>query len=241
MGSSENLCVKWDAFEANISKSFNEFRENSLFFDVTLCCDNGIDIIPAHKVILAACSPLFRKILSHRENQQSHFLYLKGIHLKELRSLLDLIYYGEVDVPEESLNDFLEAAEELSVKGLAKNSKKTQNRKIILPPGLSIIPKTSKDQTPSLVKDTQDKNKCIFEDSNIKDESKTPEFNSEIWHDPPMDEWMEEDIKGTDVDENRYIEVKAKFEEFGQHGNENLFDESIGKFNVYRAPALVLF
>ena len=77
MGSSANLRVKWDAFEANISKSFNEFRENSLFFDVTLCCDNGVDIIPAHKVILAACSPLFRKIISRQENQQSFFLYLK--------------------------------------------------------------------------------------------------------------------------------------------------------------------
>ena len=68
MGSSVNFCVKWDAFEANTSSSFNELRENSEFFDVTLCCDNGIDIIPAHKVILAACSPLFRKILSQQEN-----------------------------------------------------------------------------------------------------------------------------------------------------------------------------
>ena len=41
MGSSENFCVKWDAFEANISTSFNELRENSELFDATLCCDNG--------------------------------------------------------------------------------------------------------------------------------------------------------------------------------------------------------
>ena len=75
-----------------------EFNENSEFFDVTLCCDNGIDIIPAHKVILAACSPLFQNILSCQEIQQNTFLYLKGIHVKELQTLLDFIYLGEVNV-----------------------------------------------------------------------------------------------------------------------------------------------
>ena len=92
MGSTDNFCVKWDGFEANVSTNFNELRESSELFDVTLCCDNGIDIIPAHKVILAASSPLFRKILSRQKNQQYPFLYLKGIHVKELQSILDFMY-----------------------------------------------------------------------------------------------------------------------------------------------------
>ena len=69
---------RWNDFESNISTSFRELREDSEFFDVTLCCDNGTDIVPAHKVILAACSPLFRKILSRQKNQQNPFLYLKA-------------------------------------------------------------------------------------------------------------------------------------------------------------------
>ena len=128
MGSSENFCVKWDAFETNISASFTEFRENSLFFDITLCCDNGTDIIPAHKGVLAASSPLFWKILSRQENQQNPLLYLKGIHLKELQALLDFIYYGEVYVEEESLNDFLEVAKDLAIKGMKSDFKKTNNK-----------------------------------------------------------------------------------------------------------------
>ena len=56
MGSSEDFCLRWNSFESNISGSFQELREDSEFFDVTFCCDNGIDIVQAHKVILAACS-----------------------------------------------------------------------------------------------------------------------------------------------------------------------------------------
>ncbi len=37
-------------------------------------------LFQAHKVILAACSPLFRRILGHNQNQLNPFLYLKGIN-----------------------------------------------------------------------------------------------------------------------------------------------------------------
>ena len=79
MGTSESFCLKWNGFESNVSSSFQELREDSEFFDVTLCCDNGIDTIQAHKVILAACSPFFRMILSHQRNQQNPLIYLKGM------------------------------------------------------------------------------------------------------------------------------------------------------------------
>merc|ERR1719232_1549636 len=106
MGLTDNYCLKWDNFESNISSSFRELREDSEFFDVTLCCDNGTDIVQAHKVILAACSPLFRKILSNQNNQQNPLLYLKGIHLQELRAVLNFIYYGEVNVEQAWLRNF---------------------------------------------------------------------------------------------------------------------------------------
>ena len=127
MGSSDDFTLRWNDFASNIKNSFSELREDSEFFDVTLCCDNGTDIIPAHKGVLAASSPLFWKILSRQENQQNPLLYLKGIHLKELQALLDFIYYGEVYVEEESLNDFLEVAEDLAIKGMKTNFEKTNS------------------------------------------------------------------------------------------------------------------
>merc|ERR1712037_734407 len=168
MGSSDNFCLRWNDFESNISTSFRELRDDSEFFDVTLCCDNGTDIVPAHKVILAACSPLFRKILSRQKNQQNPFLYLKGIHLKEMKAVLNFMYHGEVNVAQDSLNNFLAVAEELAVKGLTTDSKPagtdtpakkavvSQKQKRSLPPGSSSStpqaakkPKPSQSNTPS--------------------------------------------------------------------------------------------
>lgn len=120
MGSSDNFCLRWNDFESNISSSFQELRQNSEFFDVTLCCDNGKDIVQAHKVILASCSPFFRQILSYNTHKNP-FLYLKGIQQKELLNVLHFMYNGEVNVAQESLNAFLAAAEELAVKGLSSH------------------------------------------------------------------------------------------------------------------------
>ena len=39
-------------FESNISASFRKLREDNDFFDVTLCCDNDVDMVQAHEVIL---------------------------------------------------------------------------------------------------------------------------------------------------------------------------------------------
>lgn len=79
------------------------------------------------KVSLLHQAHFFWKILSRQENQQNPLLYLKGIHLKELQALLDFIYYGEVYVEEESLNDFLKVAEDLAIKGMKNDIKKTNS------------------------------------------------------------------------------------------------------------------
>ena len=123
MGASDNFYLRWKDFQSNISSSFRELREDSEFFDVTLCCNNGTDIIQAHKVVLAACSPFFRKILNHQKTQQNPLLYMKGICLSDLQAILNFIYHGEVNVSTESLNNFLALAEELAIKGLSSDSK----------------------------------------------------------------------------------------------------------------------
>ena len=156
MGSSDKFCLRWNSYETNISSSFQKLREDSEFFDVTLCCDNGIDIVQAHKVILAACSPFFQKILSHQKNQQNPLLYLKGICLKDLQIAIKFVYHGEVNIARESLNNFLEVAEDLEIKGLSTNPKLeapkpeapkkiiTAKRKNILPQESSLTQQTAK-------------------------------------------------------------------------------------------------
>jgi hypothetical protein len=53
-----------------------------------------------------------------RRNPHQHpLVYLKGVKYKELLSVLNFMYQGEVNVAQEELNSFLAVAEELKVKG----------------------------------------------------------------------------------------------------------------------------
>eukprot|EP00092_Neocalanus_flemingeri_P089747 GFUD01113600.1.p1 GENE.GFUD01113600.1~~GFUD01113600.1.p1 ORF type:complete len:387 (-),score=98.52 GFUD01113600.1:43-1203(-) len=123
---SEKFCLRWNDFETNISVAFRELREEKDFFDVTLACDDSQ--IQAHKVILSACSPFFRNVL--RRNPHQHpLLYLKGVKYKELLSVLNFMYMGEVNVAQEELNSFLAVAEDLRVKGLTQNNSSAASTK----------------------------------------------------------------------------------------------------------------
>ena len=62
MGPGDKFCLQWNDFERNISEAFKELREEKDFFDVTLACEE--EEIQAHKLILAACSPFFRLVLT---------------------------------------------------------------------------------------------------------------------------------------------------------------------------------
>jgi len=137
MGSSEKFCLRWNDFETNISVAFRELREEKDFFDVTLACDDSQ--IQAHKVILSACSPFFRNVL--RRNPHQHpLLYLKGVKYKELLSVLNFMYMGEVNVAQEELNSFLAVAEDLRVKGLTQNNSSSDAKPKSEPPKISRPP-----------------------------------------------------------------------------------------------------
>ena len=110
MGSTEKFCLRWNDFETNISSAFHDLKEEKDFSDVTLvCADQQVE---AHRVILAASSPFFKKVL--RKVQHSHpLIYMKGIKISELEAVLSFVYHGEVNMAEADLNSFLAVAEEL--------------------------------------------------------------------------------------------------------------------------------
>merc|ERR1711915_492688 len=117
MDSQQKFCLKWNQFNQNIKDVFNELRQTDDMFDVTIALDDGTQI-GAHKVILAACSSFFRGLFT--TNQHIHpWIYLKGIKSFELNAVVDFMYQGEVNVPQDSLTQFLETAEDLKVKGLS--------------------------------------------------------------------------------------------------------------------------
>ena len=114
---SEKFCLRWNDFESNISSALKDLKDDEDFLNVTLIA--GEDQVEAHKLILSACSPFFRTIL--KKNKHHHpLLYLRGVTYQDLRALLDFMYYGEVNIAQDSLNSFLSVAEELKIKGLTQ-------------------------------------------------------------------------------------------------------------------------
>lgn len=123
MANSEKFCLRWNDFERNISSAFRDIRDEKEFFDVTIACED--EQLQAHKVILSACSPFFRSVLRRNQpaNQQgSLVLYLKGVTYRDMESVLNFMYHGEVNVAQDDLNSFLAVAEELRVKGLTQST-----------------------------------------------------------------------------------------------------------------------
>jgi len=102
----------------NLQGIFHQLRNDQTFSDISLVCDDdsagGPVMIPAHKVILAASSKFFNKILTGL-GQPHLLLYLRGTPHKQLTLLLDFIYTGEVNV-------FLSVAGDLKIEGLTSTS-----------------------------------------------------------------------------------------------------------------------
>ena len=71
------------------------------FSDVTLTSEENISF-QAHKVILASTSTFFRNNFNRNEGAN----YVIGVNSKFLATMLDIIYFGETKVEEESCTSF---------------------------------------------------------------------------------------------------------------------------------------
>ena len=119
----EKFCLRWNEFESNLGNALRDLRDNRDFFDLTLACDDAQEI-QVHRVILSACSTFFRNIL-RRLPHHHPLIYLRGIKLTDLQSLVNFIYHGEVNIAQEDLNSFLMLAEDLKIKGLTQATQTT--------------------------------------------------------------------------------------------------------------------
>lgn len=111
-------CLRWNNHRPNLVTVFSELLTTEALVDVTLATDGHY--IHAHKLVLSACSVYFKDLFG--ANPCKHpIVILKDIRIDDLKTVIDFIYRGEVNVAQDRLPDVLRTAESLRIKGLAEN------------------------------------------------------------------------------------------------------------------------
>ena len=123
MSQTEKFCLKWNDFQANVSNSFTKLRDDSSLFDVTLVSSDQKQV-PAHRLVLSACSEFFKNIFENNSKNNNPFIILENIRFEEVNFLLDYVYQGEVNIFQDGLGRFLEIAKRFKLDGLVPGFRK---------------------------------------------------------------------------------------------------------------------
>ena len=121
--------LSWDDFQQERTVRTKQMLASQTFTDVTLLCGGpGAEevAITAHRVILAAASEFFGRVLG-REQDRGAVLFLRGAAKENVISLLNFIYSGECSVDMHNLDDFVALAKDLKIKSLENYSKVVRN------------------------------------------------------------------------------------------------------------------
>ncbi|GLH11902.1 Longitudinals lacking protein, isoforms H/M/V [Gryllus bimaculatus] len=115
MDSEDQFCLQWNDHKSTLVTVFESLLESGTLVDCSLAAEG--QFLKAHKVVLSACSPYFELLFS--EHKEKHpILILKDVKFQELKALMDYMYRGEVNIPQDRLRALLETAESLQIKGL---------------------------------------------------------------------------------------------------------------------------
>ena len=111
----------WQTFSEHLQLMLKDLHQHQIYCDVTLVCDDQTQF-KAHKFVLSACSPVFKKIIDNNPSQNP-LIYLRGIQSYELESLLQLMHLGEGKFYCKRMREFIKVAKDLEVKEISKGVK----------------------------------------------------------------------------------------------------------------------
>jgi hypothetical protein len=115
----KTIFITWKTFPTHLASTFQDLIKEGHFADVTLVSDEQVQI-PAHKIVLSACSPVLKNLLLN--NPHSHpLLYMRGVQQQELQSILQFMYLGKATIYKDRIDEFMDIAIDLEVKELSKD------------------------------------------------------------------------------------------------------------------------
>ena len=114
----EGLILKWNDFEQNASLTFKNSKQNLDFSDVTLVAEDG-QHIEAHKLIISSGCEFLSNMFNLNKTGQA-IVFMRGVGFETLSAVVDFIYSGETKIPRRDLAEFLSIADDLKLRGLAK-------------------------------------------------------------------------------------------------------------------------
>jgi len=112
----ELLGLDWSSYKLTVTKNLKTLIQDQQFVDVTLHCEGKS--LKAHKLYLSACSNYFKNILKETNLWQHPILFLSEIPFLDLQKILEFIYCGEIEIPQNRLTSFLKSAQTLKINGL---------------------------------------------------------------------------------------------------------------------------
>ena len=148
----EVFTLSWDDFNQKCPRVFKELWLDTDLCDVTLATEDN-DQLTAHKVILAASSPFFKRLLE--KNQNPHpLLFLMGVKMVQLKQLLSYIYLGKCDLTQEQLSAFMATGKQLEIEGLSGEME--ENKEYHSPSKINRQESYSPKETPELSNDFEE-------------------------------------------------------------------------------------
>ena len=113
----EKYTLNWHTFSDHLKLMIKDLYQEERYTDVTLVSDDQTQL-KAHKFVLSACSPVFKRIIESNPSQHP-LIYLRGIQSYEMESILQFMYLGEGRVHHGRMSEFLKVAQDLKVKEIS--------------------------------------------------------------------------------------------------------------------------
>ena len=116
----KQLNLNWQDYSDHFKEIIQNLLKSTNFEDVTLVCDDKTRL-KAHKFVLSGCSSFFQSVIEELPQKKDSVIYLRGVLGQEMNSILQFMYYGQTTFHQDRMNEFLNVAKSLEVKGISQD------------------------------------------------------------------------------------------------------------------------